>query len=209
MKKIVMFSCLCIVMFLSGCEKISHEKLPDGLREQNLVLQNAERMDRVSEDRIISDIQNNYGRTNNDIETYTKIEKDLLGQSTEGGSVVYYSKNDASQDVEKIVATYFGETGKLVNEFYYKDSVLLFVFEENYEYNRPIYWDEQRAEESQDNEVFDLNKSKITESRYYFYNNKLIRWLDENDKEVPVDLNLFKDKEISILQQSKELLEQF
>ena len=60
---------------------------------------------------------------------------------------------------------------------------LIFAFEQEFNYNRPIYWDEKRAKENGDDEAFDTDKTTVKEDRYYFNNGKLFLWLDNEKKE--------------------------
>jgi hypothetical protein len=176
-------------------------------QEKNRTNENAEELRTESKQEIISDIRNDYSIINENIDSYSKIEKDILGESTEGGLAIYYLKDNDIENLKKISATYFGETGKSIYEFYYEESRLFFVFEQRYEYNRPIYWDKERAEEFNDSEVFDIDKSKITENRYYFYDDKLVMWLNPDQQEVETSLDSFEEKRVDVLNHSRKLIE--
>ncbi|MDO9399162.1 MAG: hypothetical protein Q7T79_00530 [bacterium] len=158
----------------------------------------------VSKQEIMSAIKNDFSEINSKINTYKIVEEDMSGESTDGGMVVYYFEN---KNLKKITATYLGETGKSVNEYYYKNKELIFVLDQNYEYNRPMYYDEKMAKEDNDEEIFDINKSKISEEKYYFYKNKLIMWIDEEKKEVQNIGDAFKNKEFEIIKDSQKLKE--
>ena len=73
----------------------------------------------------------------------------------------------------------------MIEEYYFDEAGLIFVFEQEYRYNRPIYWDAERAKENGDEEVFDINKSVIIENRYYFNGDEMVRWLDRDYEQVP------------------------
>lgn len=114
--------------------------------------------------------------------TYDTVRVD---ESTDGGEgIAYYDKGE----LKLIQMIWFGETGKTQMEYYFDAGKLFFVFEQVFSYNRPIYWDKKTAKENNDDEFFDLSKSTIKENRYYFNNDKLGLWLD-NDK-AKVDLSL-------------------
>ena len=93
---------------------------------------------------------------------YQFVKQDLA-DSTEGGEVNFYM--DGAQ-VQKIEALRMGETGKLFEEYYFKDGVLDSAVITQSSYNRPIYWDEQMAAESGDTEAFDPAKTQVSESTY-------------------------------------------
>ncbi|MBU0647164.1 hypothetical protein KKC67_01200 [Patescibacteria group bacterium] len=142
---------------------------------------------------IVFAIKNDFLEINNKINTYKIVEKDIPEESTEGGTAVYYFENE---NLKKIVATYLGESGKTVNEYYYKNEKLIFVLNQRCEYNVPIY-----------DEFFDIKKSNIFEIRYYFNENKLIMWIDEEKKEIDMNSDVFKEKEDEIIKNSIELKE--
>ena len=108
-------------------------------------------------------IRNNFKRINS-IKNWTVIDSVELEGSTEGGQAKFYFAN---KQLQKIVAVYYGESGKNVIEYYLLDSKLSFVFRKEFRYNRPIYWNEPNDEK------FDLDKSVITETRSYFYKDVL------------------------------------
>ena len=108
-------------------------------------------------------IRNNFKRINS-IKNCTVIDSVELEGSTEGGQAKFYFAN---KQLQKIIAVYYGESGKNVIEYYLLDSKLSFVFRKEFRYNRPIYWNEPNDEK------FDLDKSVITETRSYFYKDVL------------------------------------
>ncbi|WP_271769914.1 hypothetical protein [Aquimarina algiphila] len=142
-----------------------------------------------TEQEIISDIREKFGAINYNINSYKKVKKDLSGESTEGGELEGYFKN---VELKKIITSYYGEMGKLIEEYYLWNDQLFFVFTQAYSYNMPMYMEDSKV-------------IKINENRYYFYNDKLIRWLD-SQKEKVIKSN-FAKKEIEILQKTKKLKE--
>jgi hypothetical protein len=130
--------------------------------------------DRIKEIRKEYSIINNYQNLSTD-------SIDLLGESTESGYLKTFK--DSKGKLRKIIAVFYSETGKGTEEFYIQNDKLIFVFIQRCDYNRPIYWDDKLAKENRDSVVFDYNKSKISENRYYFDDNeKLIQWIDKDKK---------------------------
>lgn len=107
----------------------------------------------------------------NSINKFTSTIQKELEESTEGGEALFFL-NDKT--IEKIVVHEFGETYQAVTEYFLQNNQLSFVFEKEYRYNRPIYWDSASMKEANDNEVFDFKKSEIIESRYYIQNETII-----------------------------------
>ncbi len=153
-------------------------------------------------DNRISEIRKEYDFINSD-QNLRKDSIDIMDESSEGGQLIFYK--DSSGDLRKLVIVFYGESGKLVEEFYVTNDKLVFAFIQQYEYNRPIYWDEKTAKENGDNEVFDYSKSVIAEDSYYFDNNEiLIRWLDK-DKKIKQDNQSLEKTEVEIKKEYKDI----
>lgn len=113
----------------------------------------------------IQSIRQQYATINRSVAKYRKVKKELSGFSAEGGQLIAYLKGPA---IMKIVATYFGESGRTVEEYYYRDSQLIFVLQTELHYDRPL-------------------SGKVVSThlnRFYFDRDDLIRWIDEDGKEV-------------------------
>jgi len=94
-----------------------------------------------------------------------QVKRDLPDESAEGGELKAWFRD---RSVAKLSATFFGESGKAVEEYYFWDSELIFVFRVESHYTKPMSG---------------VVKTK-TEDRFYFADGKLIRWLDPAKKEV-------------------------
>jgi hypothetical protein len=149
----------------------------------------------------ITFIISNFNEVNTNLLNYTKIEKTILGESSEGAEASFY-KDDNS--IRKIEVTYYGEMGQTVYEFYYENNNLSFVVVEKQEYNAPMYIDSEMANDM-GIDAFDSKKSKITKNKYYFINGDLIKW--KKDK-IVIDKTdeLFQTKKQEILAHSQKLL---
>lgn len=121
--------------------------------------------------KIINEIKKQYIAVNAKEADYNKVEKDILGQSAEGGIIIaYYHKSD----LKKVITTYYGETGKAVTEYYFNNEGLFFALKSEYFYNKPIYEEGSKV-------------VSIDENRYYFYKHTILKWLDKNKKSVSSD----------------------
>jgi len=131
----------------------------------------------VNEGESIKKIREEYKIINSDT-SYLIIEKDLEDLSTEGGTLVsYYKKNI----LKKAVILIYGEMGKKTMEYYYKNGNVIFVFVKEYFYDSPIY-----------DEGFKI--SYTDDNRYYFHQNKLIKWIDDKR----VNRNIYDVKSLQI-----------
>lgn len=102
-------------------------------------------------------IKANYAQVNSSLASYKKVSKALEGLTAEGGSVVGYYHNG---QIVKMKATFLGETGRAIEEYYFKNGNLVFVYYEKLYYPRP-----------------GLRLASRSKDRFYFHNNKLIKWL--------------------------------
>lgn len=133
-------------------------------------------------------IRQHYASINKNVPLYRRVKKNLAGFSGEGGELVAYFHGPS---VMKMVATFFGETGKAIEEYYFWNGQLIFVFRTDHNYDKPLSGKVVRK----------------TESRLYFKDDKLIRWLDENGKEVAADSTDVAGKQADYLKTAKQLSE--
>jgi len=137
-----------------------------------------------SNDEILKKIRAEYKIIQANLTSYKKIYAKSDTESTEGGEVIsFFDKNE----IKLIKTISYWETGKNITQYYFKNQKLFFVFDQNFKYNRPIYWDKKKSKENGDSEYFNPKKTKISADRYYFDNENLFLWLDNDKKNV--DLN--------------------
>ncbi|MCZ2129120.1 MAG: hypothetical protein LC109_02525 [Bacteroidia bacterium] len=151
----------------------------------------------------LNPIRANFKRIN-EITEWTSVDKRKLNLSTEGGAATYYFLQDT---LLKVVAIHFGETGKNIQEFYTKNGQLSFVFEQHYQYNRPITWDSTAMKENNDTETFDINESEIIEDRSYFENGFLIRQINNQDCGSPFAEDYLKEEQVRLKREFEKLKE--
>ena len=148
-------------------------------------------------------IQYNFKRINS-ITNWTSIKKqNIEGESAEGGEATYYYKN---KRLEKIMARHYGEMGQTLVEYYLLNGKLSFVFEKDYKYNRPLFYDVKAMKENNDTEAFDFEKSEIMETRNYFEKGNLIHIVNSQDCGAPFSGSYISEEEKSIKEDFKRLL---
>ena len=133
----------------------------------------------------VESIRQHYASINKNVALYRRVKKDLSGFSAEGGDLVAYFHGPT---IMKIAATFLGETGRTVEEYYYWDGKLIFVFRRESHYDKPL-------------------SGKVVstvENRFYFSNEKMIRWIDENGKQIASDKDEYKGKQNEYLKSSKQ-----
>lgn len=143
---------------------------------------------RAQKDDGIESIREHYAEINRKASSYRKVKKELSGFSAEGGELLAYFHGPS---IMKMAATFFGETGKATEEYYYWEGKLIFVLQTDHRYDKPLSG----------------KVVKKTENRFYFKDDKLIRWIDENGKQVATDSPEFNDKQTEFLKSSNHLSE--
>ena len=136
----------------------------------------------------IESIRHQYANINQQVPRYRRVKKNLSGYSAEGGELIAYFHGPS---VMKMVATFFGETGRTVEEYYLWNGQLIFVLNTENRYDKPL-------------------SGKIVrkiETRFYFKDDKLIRWLDENGKEVASNSEEYAPKQADYLKLSKQFVD--
>ncbi|SDI15909.1 hypothetical protein [Chryseobacterium jejuense] len=148
-------------------------------------------------------IQTNFKRINS-IKKWTSIQKkNIEGESAEGGEATYYYKNNR---LEKVMARHYGEMGQALIEYYLFNGKLSFVFEKDYEYNRPLFYDAKAMKENNDTEAFDFEKSEITETRNYFESGSLLHIVNSQDCGAPFSGDYMREEDKRMKDDFKRLL---
>lgn len=131
----------------------------------------------------IPSIRQRYAAINKSVRKYKKVKKELSGFSLEGGELVAYFHGPR---IVKITAAYFGESGRALEEYYYWSEKLIFVFRRDYTYDEPM-----------------TGKVVSTKAnRFYFGNDRLIRWIDENGKAMSSSDRVYEAKQQELLETS-------
>src|SRR4028119_1917311 len=112
----------------------------------------------------IEAIRAQYARVNRELKRCTQGKSNLEGYSTAGGTLTAYFRNLSPR---KLVAQFYGETGRATEEYYFWNNRLFFVIRRESRYDKP----------------FGIVQS-TTENRYYFTGGKLIRWVDERKNSI-------------------------
>ncbi|MGE5893920.1 MAG: hypothetical protein ACM34I_07680 [bacterium] len=157
-------------------------------------------------DQRIADIRKEYQAIRGALPTYTQESLELTDYSTEGG--VAKAFRDAKGNIRFIRVELYFESGKEFDEYYYRNGLLIFVFYEHHRYNVPFNVSQETAKEL-GIEPFDPKKTKITEDRYYFDNGAMIKWLDEEKKDVNKQSKEFRDATKEVIDFSNEMLAKF
>ncbi|WP_426477705.1 hypothetical protein ACP3T3_21275 [Chryseobacterium sp. CBSDS_008] len=151
----------------------------------------------------IKPIQANF-KSINSVTKWTSVKKkDIEGESAEGGEATFYYMD---RGLQKVIAKHYGEMGQKLIEYYLLNGQLSFVFEKEYKYNRPLFYDAKAIKENNDTEAFDLKKSKITMTRNYFENGNIILISNNNIHGSGIGADYPAEQEEKIKEDFKRLL---
>ncbi|RYG72207.1 hypothetical protein EON80_04395 [bacterium] len=134
--------------------------------------------------------QERYAAVNRQLSSSRMIPIELSGYSTEGGLLKAYFKGDRPV---KLAATFYGESGQALEEYYFWEGKLFFLLRTDSRYELHVM---QKG-----------SPGKITkyQERFYFQNGKLARWLDEKNVAQSVTSNEAKSKEKDTLDFAREM----
>lgn len=124
----------------------------------------------------VSDIKKQFYEINSNCSSFSMIEKNIYNETSEGAYIIAFYKID---ELKKIIATYYGEMGKSEYEYYFYNGEVIFIYNRELIYDRPIYIDGFKIKTIEDN-------------RYYFYNGDLFLWIDKTKKTIKNSSNAFK-----------------
>lgn len=148
-------------------------------------------------------IQTNFKRINSTTKWTSVQKKNIEGESAEGGEAAFYYTD---KGLDKVIARYYGEMGQELIEYYLLNGQLSFVFEKEYRYNRPLFYDAKAMKENNDTEAFDLRKSKITMTRNYFENGNIILISNNAGHGSGISMDYANEQEKKIKEDFKRLL---
>lgn len=89
------------------------------------------------------------------------VRKDVFGSSSEGGLMTNYLEG---KEIRKTVLERYGVMGKNNTEYYFAHGKLLFCWSVDSIYNKPAGMSGRRLQKTEQN-------------RYYFHQQKMVRWL--------------------------------
>ncbi|MDA8135471.1 MAG: hypothetical protein M0T82_12690 [Desulfobacteraceae bacterium] len=151
----------------------------------------------------VSDISAEYQAIKGALPMLKEEKVSMDGYSTEGGEAKIY--RDAKGNLRYMRIELYGEMGKAIEEYYVKNDRLIFMYREFHQYNVPFYLTPEKAKEI-GSDPFDPKKTTLAEDRYYFYDYRMIQWIDRDKKEVSQDSGDFKNAETEVLNSFREVM---
>ncbi len=143
--------------------------------------------------RSLDEIKEQYRRIHDHLSSYTKQRIEMNDVSAEGTVAEIYRDDHGA--VRLVNVSSFGEMGKGEEAYYYHNDKLFFLYAVTTQYNAPFYAEGQ----------FDPKRSKVSRDRYYFVGGTMVRWVDNNHKQVSLTSTAFREKAREILNFEKRL----
>lgn len=157
---------------------------------------------------IMANIKKDYTEINAKIKDYTFKRVDDITNAG-GGSINGYYQDE---EIKKIIAEHFSDSSRSFTECYFDGGMLILVIDQEYRYNKPVTYTEEKAKANHDSVWYDDKKTVMEVSKYYFNKNKLIKWVDTDGSVVPENSQIFSDKQTELWAKTvillKELKEQ-
>lgn len=153
---------------------------------------------------VLAGIKKEYTKINEKLKDYTpKRVDDITSQA--GGTINGFFRDD---EVKKILAEHFTDTCRTFTEYYFDDGMLIYMVKQNYVYNKPVSYTEEKAKANNDSVWYDDKKTKLEISKFFFNKNKLIKWVAPGNVDVPVNSPDFAEKESILWAETIILLKQ-
>jgi hypothetical protein len=136
----------------------------------------------------IKEIKTECEKINKEIKKFKLVQSDVNDLSAEGGILKKYLDVNT---LRKAALTLFGETGQSTTEYYFLNGNLVLVNEQVEMYKTPLGMGKVETESVETNKL-------------YFNNQKLMRWMNNDDE--TVDHLLYSEKEKEILDDLKNIV---
>ncbi|HEY9258113.1 hypothetical protein [Chitinophaga sp.] len=140
---------------------------------------------------ILKDIHDKYQEINANRSNYRKVWAEPSAETTEGGEVIGYFFKDSIRLIEQSM---YAESGKSETSIYYDKGNPVFIFLRESSYNVPFF-----------DSAYNSSLTKVTEDKTYFYQGKMIRWIDAKKQVFSARDKIYIENEEGALDFAKEL----
>lgn len=156
------------------------------------------------EEDALAGIKKSYTAVNSKLKDYkTRRVEDITNPG--GGYITGYYRDD---EVKKVVAEHFSDTSRTFIEYYFDDGMLIYVLRQDYHYNKPQSYTEEKARANNDSVWYDDKKTRLEINRFYFSKNQMVKWIDGDGNEVNTATARFIDKQSELWGETVILLKQ-
>lgn len=202
MKNLKLFFWVAIGALMVQCSTSGGNSASDKLNDKDTVAPKAQATSPLTpkQQDQIAQIRVWFSEINSNITAYKEVP---VHSPSEHYSCTGYFEGNA---LRKIRLDFTDANGTFSKKYYYMNGELFFIFSTEKQYNAPIiYESDQEAQEAGFEEAYDEEKTKLSEHRYYFSGEKLIRWLDTRKNKISPKDKRFKAKQNELLKKAAEL----
>lgn len=156
------------------------------------------------QENVLASIREKREEINANLKNYITRQVDDIVSKDRGIIQGYYRDKEA----KKISTQHFGREKRNFVEYYFDDGMLIYVVSQDFLYNKPNDYTEEVAAMKNDSVWYDDSKTRLEINKYYFSDNKLIKWTGPSDNDVPVNIAEFTQKEPEIIARALLALKQ-
>jgi len=156
------------------------------------------------QENILASIAQKRDKINSKLKDYTLRKADDIVTNGQGVITGYFRDEEA----KKITTEIYAPERRTYTDYYFDDGMLIYVICQDFIYNKPNTYTEQLAKWHNDTEWYDDTKTRLEINKYYFNDNKLIKWTGPSSTDIPVNIADFTRKEPILMAQALVALKQ-
>ena len=129
---------------------------------------------------VVADASKKYAAINEKLKDYTYKRVDDITAPGAGTITGYYRE----EEVKKVYGEHYTDTARTFTEYYFDDGMLIYIMKQDFKYNRPASYTEEKAKAQNDSVWYDDKKTRMEVTRFYFDKNKLVKWIAPGNHDV-------------------------
>lgn len=137
---------------------------------------------------------------------FKTLSFDLNTLTNKEGSILGYMDNGV---LVKSTVSVYNELGSDIEYYYYKSGDLVCVRKEKYIYNKPRFYTPEYAAKVGDTAFYEDSKTVVKKNAYYFYDGRMVKWINEEKKDVPETDRLYSNTQKILIQDAERLVKMF
>ena len=115
--------------------------------------------------------------------TYRLKSVDVAAKPGAAGAIIGYLTK--TRELVKATVESSDDKGRKFEEYYFDDGKIACVRQISFVYNKPQYYTRDVAQKNGDSTWFDDHKTLEKTTTFYFYDNRMIKWINDENKVVP------------------------
>ncbi len=153
---------------------------------------------------IVASITQKREKIDHKLKEYTLRKADDIVSAGHGAITGFFRDEEA----KKVSTQFFGTEKRSFTDYYFDDGMLIYAESQDFIYNNSTTYTEELAREEHDSNWYDDSKTKLEINKYYFDDNKLIKWTGAKSTDVPSNIADFTKQEPLIIAHALVALKQ-